>query len=157
MAATSWCISLPSLSVIATCNNLQQLTITVVTIYYSNQALFLLAGLEVPNEPTWQARQAAYVTAVRSFLTKQKPEFGATQIVFVRNLRTRPRLFLIVECALPAQYVLTHCLFNLQSQCRCKLNLIPCILNQVKVHPEPLGVPRQIRGGQARLQKHSTK
>ncbi len=111
MEATSWCISLPSVSVIATYNHLQAVDYHRCNYLYSNQALFLLAGLEVPNEPTWQARQAAYVTAVRSFLTKLKPEFGATQIVFVRNLRTRPRLFLIVECALPAQYVLTHYLF----------------------------------------------
>jgi hypothetical protein len=68
-----------------------------------NESLFLLAGLKVPNEPTWQARQAAYVAAVRSFLLKLKPEFDSIQLVFVRNLRTNPRLFLIAECATPAQ------------------------------------------------------
>jgi len=72
-------------------------------VFFRNESLFLLAGLVVPNEPTWQARQAAYVAAVKKFLTKLKPEFEATQIVFVRNLRTHPRLFLIVECALPTQ------------------------------------------------------
>jgi len=72
-------------------------------VFYSNEALFLLAGLTVPNEPTWQARQAAYLAAVKAFLIKLKPDFENIQIGFVRNLRTKPRLFLIAECATPAQ------------------------------------------------------
>jgi len=71
--------------------------------FFRNESLFLLAGLKVPNESSWQARQAAYMAAVKSFLLKLKPEFDSIQIVFVRNLRTNPRLFLIVECASPAQ------------------------------------------------------
>jgi hypothetical protein len=71
--------------------------------FFRNESLFLLAGLKVPNEPTWQARQNVYVAAAKKFLGRLKPEYENIPIVFVRNLRTNPRLFLIVECKLPSQ------------------------------------------------------
>ncbi len=50
------------------------------------------------NKPTWQERQEAFMTAVKAFLTKLKPEFEEIKIKYVRSMRVNPRLFLVVEC-----------------------------------------------------------
>ncbi len=63
-----------------------------------NESKFLLGGLKVDNKPSWAERQAAYTTAVKSFLVKLNPEFEQIEPKFVRSMRVDPRLFLIVEC-----------------------------------------------------------
>jgi hypothetical protein len=69
----------------------------------SHENRFLIAGLEVEKKPNWEERQAVYLSAVKAFLTKLKPEFSSLPIVFVRGIRYDPKLLLSVECAKPKQ------------------------------------------------------
>ncbi len=59
----------------------------------------MIAGLKVKKLPDWAARQAAYLTAVKEFVAKLKPEFSTLPISFVRAIRYEPKLLLSVECA----------------------------------------------------------
>jgi hypothetical protein len=52
---------------------------------------------------SWEERQKAYLTAVKTFLTKIKPEFASLPVSFVRAIRYEPKLVLSVECAKPKQ------------------------------------------------------
>jgi hypothetical protein len=65
---------------------------------YRNEKKFLLCGLEVGRFPTWHERQAAYVSAVKKFLLKLKPEMSEVEVKFVRSIRVAPKLYLDVEC-----------------------------------------------------------
>jgi len=65
---------------------------------FSHEDRFLVAGLKVKKLPDWSARQAAYLTAVKEFLAKLKPEFSTLHIKFVRAIRYEPKLLLSVEC-----------------------------------------------------------
>ncbi len=67
--------------------------------FFRNESKFLLGGLKVDNKPTWQERQEAFMTAVKAFLTKLKPEFEEIKVKYVRSMRVNPRLFLVVECS----------------------------------------------------------
>jgi len=62
-------------------------------------------------QPTWHERQSAYVTAVKAFVIKLGVEPDAVEIKFCRSFRTKPKLFLDVECGSVAQYVFV--LFNM--------------------------------------------
>ncbi len=64
----------------------------------SHENRFLVAGLAVKKLPDWSARQAAYMAAVKDFLTKLKPEFSSLPVSFVRAIRYEPKLLLSVEC-----------------------------------------------------------
>ena len=48
--------------------------------------------------PTWHERQSAYVAAVKAFVIKLGIEADSVEIKFVRSFRTKPKLFLDVEC-----------------------------------------------------------
>jgi len=48
--------------------------------------------------PTWHERQSAYVAAVKSFVVKIGVDVDSVEIKFVRSFRTKPKLFLDVEC-----------------------------------------------------------
>jgi hypothetical protein len=63
----------------------------------------LIAGLDVGKKPSWEERQAAYLTAVKEFLIKLKPEFSALPVKYVKAIRYEPRLLLSVECGKPKQ------------------------------------------------------
>jgi hypothetical protein len=65
---------------------------------FSHENRFLVAGLKVKKLPDWSARQAAYMTSVKDFLTKLKPEFSNLPVTFVRAIRYEPKLLLSVEC-----------------------------------------------------------
>jgi hypothetical protein len=54
--------------------------------------------LKVKKLPDWTARQAAYLTAIKDFLAKLKPEFSSLPVLFVRAIRYEPKLLLSVEC-----------------------------------------------------------
>jgi len=54
-------------------------------------------------QPTWHDRQSAYVTAVKAFMIKLGVEPDAVEIKFCRSFRTKPKLFLYVECGSVAQ------------------------------------------------------
>jgi hypothetical protein len=41
--------------------------------------------LDVGKKPSWEERQAAYMTAVKEFLTKIKPEFSTLPVVYVQS------------------------------------------------------------------------
>ncbi len=71
----------------------------VMLLYFSHENRFLIAGLKVKKLPDWAARQAAYLTAVKEFLVKLKPEFSTLPVLFVRAIRYDPKLLLSVECA----------------------------------------------------------
>jgi len=58
----------------------------------------LIAGLQVKKLQDWTARQAAYLTAVKDFVAKLKPDFANLPIQFVRAIRYEPKLLLSVEC-----------------------------------------------------------
>ncbi len=62
-----------------------------------------MAGLDVGKKPSWEERQAAYMTAVKEFLVKLKPEFATLPVAYVKAIRYEPRLLLSVECAKPKQ------------------------------------------------------
>jgi len=62
---------------------------------YSNEKKFVVSGLEVAMYPTWHERQSAYVAA---FVIKLGIEADSVEIKFVRSFRTKPKLFLDVEC-----------------------------------------------------------
>jgi len=70
---------------------------------FSHEHRFLLSGLKIEKKPTWTERQAAYLSAVKAFLTKIKPEFADLPVVFVKAIRFEPKLLLSVECAKPKQ------------------------------------------------------
>ncbi len=57
-----------------------------------------MAGLKVAKNSAWAERQAAYLTAVKDFLVKIKPEFADLPVSFVRAVRHDPKLILSVEC-----------------------------------------------------------
>ncbi len=63
-----------------------------------NEKKFVISGLEVTMQPTWHDRQSAYVTAVKAFMIKLGVEPDAVEIKFCRSFRTKPKLFLYVEC-----------------------------------------------------------
>jgi hypothetical protein len=65
---------------------------------FSHENRFLLAGLKVAKNPAWTERQAAYMAAVKDFLTKIKPEFVDLPVSFVQAVRHEPKLILSVEC-----------------------------------------------------------
>ncbi len=69
----------------------------------SHEHRFLLSGLNVEKKPSWTERQAAYLSAVKAFLGKIKPEFAELPVVFVKAIRFEPKLLLSVECAKPKQ------------------------------------------------------
>ncbi len=54
-------------------------------------------------QPTWHERQSAYVTAVKAMVVKLNIEADAVEIKFCRSFRTKPKLFLDVECGSVAQ------------------------------------------------------
>jgi len=66
---------------------------------FSHECRFLIAGLKVKKLPDWTARQEAYMLAVKSFLTKIKPEFATLPVLYVKAIRFEPKLLLSVECA----------------------------------------------------------
>ncbi len=63
----------------------------------------MIAGLDVGKKPSWEERQAAYLTAVKEFLIRLKPEFSALPVKYVKAIRYEPRLLLSVECGKPKQ------------------------------------------------------
>jgi hypothetical protein len=68
-----------------------------------NEHRFLLAGLKIEKNADWAARQAAYLTAVKAFLVKLKPDFSTeVEVKFVRVTNVgrgqETRLFLSVDC-----------------------------------------------------------
>jgi hypothetical protein len=67
-------------------------------LFLSHENRFLVAGLKVKKLPDWSAWQAAYMSAVKEFLTKLKPEFSALPVQFVRAIHYDPKLILSVEC-----------------------------------------------------------
>jgi hypothetical protein len=70
-----------------------------VGIFFSHEHRFLLSGLNVEKKQAWTERQAAYMSAVKAFLTKIKPEFAELPVIFVKAIRFDPKLLLSVECA----------------------------------------------------------
>ena len=66
--------------------------------FFRNEKKFVVSGLEVSMFPTWHERQAAYVAAVKSFVVKIGVDVDSVEIKFVRSFRTKPKLFLDVEC-----------------------------------------------------------
>jgi hypothetical protein len=75
-----------------------------VILIYRNEKKFVISGLEVAMQPTWHERQSAYVTAVKAMVVKLGIEPDAVEIKFCRSFRTKPKLFLDVECGSVAQY-----------------------------------------------------
>jgi len=69
------------------------------TLVYSHEHRFLLAGLKVDKKSSWAERQSAYLAAVKAFLTKINPDFAELPVVFVKAIRFDPKLLLSVECA----------------------------------------------------------
>ena len=72
-------------------------------IIFRNEKKFVISGLEVAMQPTWHERQSAYVTAVKAMVVKLNIEPDAVEIKFCRSFRTKPKLFLDVECGSVAQ------------------------------------------------------
>jgi hypothetical protein len=70
---------------------------------FRNEKKFVISGLEVAMQPTWHERQSAYVTAVKAMVVKLNIEPDAVEIKFCRSFRTKPKLFLDVECGSVAQ------------------------------------------------------
>jgi len=66
--------------------------------FYRNEKKFVVSGLEVSMYPTWHERQSAYVAAVKAFVVKLGVDVDSVEIKFVRSFRTKPKLFLDVEC-----------------------------------------------------------
>ena len=64
--------------------------------------------------PTWHERQSSYVAAVKAFVVKLSVDIDAVEIKFVRSFRTKPKLFLDVECASVSQLVFKMFLHNLR-------------------------------------------
>ena len=73
-----------------------------------NEKKFVVSGLEVAMYPTWHERQSAYVAAVKTFVVKLGVDSDTVEIKFVRSFRTKPKLFLEVECGNAAQYVVIN-------------------------------------------------
>ncbi len=78
-------------------------TVRYISLIYRNEKKFVISGLEVAMQPTWHERQSAYVTAVKAFVIKLGIEPNAVEIKFCRSFRTKPKLFLDVECGSVAQ------------------------------------------------------
>ncbi len=74
-----------------------------VIIISRNERKFVISGLDVAMQPTWHERQSAYVTAVKAMVVKLSIEPDAVEIKFCRSFRTKPKLFLDVECGSVAQ------------------------------------------------------
>jgi len=74
-----------------------------ISIPSSHEHCFLLGGLPVAKKSTWEERQAAYLSAVKEFLAKLKPEFETLPVKYVKAIRYEPKLLLSVECAKPKQ------------------------------------------------------
>jgi hypothetical protein len=55
--------------------------------------------------PTWHERQSSYMAAVKAFIVKLGIDIDAVEVKFVRSFRTKPKLFLDVECASVPQLV----------------------------------------------------
>ncbi len=70
---------------------------------FRNEKKFVVSGLEVAMYPTWHERQLSYVAAVKAFVVKLGVDIDAVEIKFVRSFRTKPKLFLDVECASVSQ------------------------------------------------------
>jgi len=70
---------------------------------FRNEKKFVVSGLQVAMYPTWHERQSAYVAAVKAFIVKLAIEADAVEVKFVRSFRTKPKLFLGVECGSVAQ------------------------------------------------------
>ncbi len=70
---------------------------------FRNEKKFVVSGLEVSMYPTWHERQSAYVAAVKAFVVKLGVDVDSVEIKFVRSFRTKPKLFLDVECGNAAQ------------------------------------------------------
>ncbi len=68
-----------------------------------NEKKFVVSGLEVAMYPTWHECQSSYVAAVKAFVVKLGVDNDAVEIKFVRSFRTKPKLFLDVECASVSQ------------------------------------------------------
>jgi hypothetical protein len=73
------------------------------SLHFSHENSFLLAGLKVKKLPNWAERQAAYLSSVKEFLAKLKPEFASLPIRYVKYVRYEPKLLLSVECEKPKQ------------------------------------------------------
>ena len=71
--------------------------------FFRNEKKFVISGLDVAMQPTWHERQSAYVTAVKAMVVKLNIEPDAVEIKFCRSFRTKPKLFLDVECGSVAQ------------------------------------------------------
>jgi len=71
--------------------------------FIRNEKKFVVSGLEVSMYPTWHERQSAYVAAVKAFVVKIGVDVDSVEIKFVRSFRTKPKLFLDVECGNAAQ------------------------------------------------------
>jgi len=65
---------------------------------HRNEKKFVISGHEVAMQPTWHERQSAYVTAVKAMVVKLGIDPDAVEIKFCRSFRTKPKLFLDVEC-----------------------------------------------------------
>jgi hypothetical protein len=74
------------------------LILIVVYLAFSHENQFLLAGLKVDKLSSWTERQAAYLSATKTFLAKLKPEFTDMPISYVKAIRHEPKLMLSVEC-----------------------------------------------------------
>jgi hypothetical protein len=74
------------------------LIVNATIIFISHENRFLIAGLKIKKLPDWSARQAAYLSAVKEFLAKLKPDFSSMPVTFVRAIRYEPKLLLSVEC-----------------------------------------------------------
>ena len=48
--------------------------------------------------PSWHERQSAYVASVKAFIVKIGVDADEVEVKFVRSFRTKPKLFLDVEC-----------------------------------------------------------
>lgn len=72
---------------------------------YSHENQFLIAGLKDSKLPSWTERQTAYLSAVKEFVKKLKPEFADLPILYVKAIRYEPKLLLSVECQKAKQYV----------------------------------------------------
>jgi hypothetical protein len=55
--------------------------------------------------PSWTERQAAYLSAVKEFVKKLKPEFADLPILYVKGIHYAPKLLLSVECQKAKQYI----------------------------------------------------
>jgi hypothetical protein len=69
-----------------------------VCILFRNEKKFVISGLDVAMYPSWHERQSAYIAAVKAFIVKIGIDVDEVKVKFVRSFRTKPKLFLDVEC-----------------------------------------------------------